>query len=84
MRVIDEFVGFEPDAIRRYVGFVSQVKVEKEETAPNMARGKGCWGITVPDGSELPGRICTGITRAKSSRIAERLIVGCGENVVES
>lgn len=38
----------------------------------------------VPEGSELPGKRCTGITRAKSSRVAERLIVGCGENAVES
>lgn len=81
---MDEFVGLGPDAIERYVGFVSQVNVEKDETAPNIARGKGCWGMTVPDGSEFPGRICTGITRAKSSRMAETLIVGCGENVVES
>lgn len=42
VRATDELAGFEPVAIRRYVGLVSQVKVEKDETAPNMARGKGC------------------------------------------
>jgi hypothetical protein len=26
----------------KYVGFVSQVNDEKVDTAPNMARGKGC------------------------------------------
>jgi len=47
----------EPDAMRKYVGFVSQEKVGKEDTAPNIARGKGCWGIIVPEGSESPGRM---------------------------
>jgi len=67
-----------------YVGLVSQKNVEKAEAAPNMARGKGCCGRIVPDGSELPGRRCTGIVRAKSRRRAEKLIVGCGEKVAES
>ena len=29
-------------ATRKYVGFVSHENEEKEETEPNMARGKGC------------------------------------------
>lgn len=79
-----ECVDSEPVAICRNVGFVSQLNVEKVEASPNMARGKGCWGRMVPDGSDSPGRMCMGRTCAKSSRCAERLMVGCTEKVVES
>ena len=43
MRATDELAGFEPVAILGdKLGWFLQVKVEKDETAPNMARGKGC------------------------------------------
>lgn len=66
------------------VGLVSQVNVEYADVAPNMARGKGCWGRMVPEGSESPGRRWMGMSAARSSRWAERVNVGSGENVVES
>lgn len=43
--IVDElevWVRSKPEAIWRYVGFVSHVNVEYEDAAPNMARGKDC------------------------------------------
>lgn len=40
--LMDSDSGSDLDAMWRYVGFVSQVNDEKDEAAPNMARGNGC------------------------------------------
>jgi len=50
----------------RYVGFVSQVIVGYRAASPNIARGKGCWGMMMPEGSDSPGRICIGMVLAMS------------------
>ena len=50
------------------MGLVSQVNEENEDIAPNMARGNGCCGRMVPEGSVSPGRIWIGIARPISSK----------------
>jgi len=60
----------------RYVGFVSQLNDWKRAASPNIARGKGCCGMMVPDGSVSPGRICIGIEVARSVRVADRDNIG--------
>ena len=44
--------------------------------SPNIARGKGCCGIIVPEGSDSPGSRCIGMTLAISYNEEERLNIG--------
>ena len=44
--------------------------------SPNIARGKGCCGIIVPEGSNSPGSRCIGMTLAISCKEDDRLKTG--------
>ena len=68
----------------RYVGFVSVTKDVNAAAPPNIARGRGCCGRIVPDGSVKPARRCIGTLRAMSSRQAANASVGCGEKLALS
>lgn len=60
----------------RYVGFVSQLNDWKRAASPNIARGKGCCGMMVPEGSVSPGKICIGMEVARSVNAADKWSMG--------
>lgn len=64
------------DASAKYVGFVSQENVGYRAASPNIARGNGCCGIIVPEGSVSPGRMCIGKVAAISLRVEARFKTG--------
>ena len=68
----------------RYVGFVSVANELKAAAPPNIARGSGCCGRIVPDGSVAPANKCIGMLRAISCKQAANAWVGCGEKVALS
>lgn len=80
----EEDSGYVSDPSVKYVGFVSQENVGYRAASPNIARGNGCWGRIVPEGSVSPGRICIGNALAISVRVDDKLKTGCAEKFVAS
>lgn len=67
-----------PGTNRKSVGLVSQKNAGDFDAWPNIARGRGCCGKIVPEGSSSPGRRCIGRVRAISSRCDPSVYIGWG------